>query len=441
MPSQTNTPHDYRNDLVSVLQVLFKRKVLIISGVIVVTVLSLILSLTLPKVYRSEGFFQFSDPSKESQNPLFTVASQLLESSRMVMLSQLKDQGLLTMLKDLNIELDQPEHFHVVTIQHFKKYASAYGNYQDFLRYVSHIKELEPVEYEKLKSQIRTAGQFTNLAREIYALSRDDLKNVGQTLLQEKNYVVGVELFMEGDTPKTAQRYLRVLGQFIGYSILSEKLNEYASGSLNESSMLMTRYDNYIIDNQAALERLKQKRDQLQALYKKYPAAGKQDNRQVVDLGDDGQHYLSLTTQIIGVESRIIAVQQLLEQFQLEREKTLLYTAFFSQLKDTLDEGKKALLPPLKVFEQTMDTFFTRQNLDSPVIRAVKNSLAVDLKRFDILAHKTLQFVSPPTLPGIPEWPRKSIFVAFGFIISLLIFCALAMALEFWKRHKNVIKG
>lgn len=441
MSSQNNTPQDYRNDLVSVLQVLFKRKILIISGVIAITILSLILSMTLPKVYRSEGFFQFSDPSKESQHPLFTVASQLLESSRMVMLSQLKDQGLLTMLKDLNIELDQPEHFHVVTIQHFKKYASAYGNYQDFLRFVKNGKELEAAEYDKLKGQIRTAGQFTGLTREIYALSRDDLKNVGQTLLQEKNYVVGVELFMEADTPQTAQRYLNVLGKFIGYSILSEKLNEFASGSLNESRMLVARYDNYIIDNQAALDQLKQKREKLQSLIKKYPSASKEGNRQVVDLGDDGQHYLSLTTQIIGVESRIIAVEQLLERFKLEQEKTHLYSAFFSQLKDKLDEGKKNLLPPLRIYDKAVSDYFTRKDLDTPVIRAVKNSLHVDFNRFDILANKTLQFVSPPTLPGIPEWPRKSIFVAFGFFISLILFCALAMALEFWKRHKNVIKG
>ncbi len=139
MADQNNTPDaagDYRDDMVGVLRVLFKRKWLIACGILAAAVLSIVLAMVLPKVYRSKGFFQFSDPSKENRGLLFTVASQLLESSKMVVRSQLKDLGMLTMLKDLNIELIEPEHFHVITIQKFKKYSSAFGNFQQFLAFV-----------------------------------------------------------------------------------------------------------------------------------------------------------------------------------------------------------------------------------------------------------------------------------------------------------------
>jgi hypothetical protein len=420
---------------------LFKRKLLIISGVLIITGLSLVMSMVLPKVYRSEGFFQFSDPTKEKQNLFFSVASQLLQSSRRVILSQLKDLGMLSVLKELDIELTQPEHFHVITIQQFKKYASSYRNYQDFLRFVHNGKYLSAEEFGNLKGQIINSGQFAGLTKEVYALSRDDLKHVGQTLMQEKNYVVGVEMQMEAETPKTAQRYLNLLGEFVRYSILAEKLNEYAAFNLNESQMLNARYGNYILDNQAVLKQLNQKRDTFQALYKKYPTYAKPGGRQVVELGDYGEHYLSLVTQIIGIESRIIDIEQLLESFKMEREKGLLYSRFFAKLKNTIDEGKTKSLLPLDVFKHLKTEFFKDKDAGNPVTRSLLNSLEVDINRFTILYNKTLQFVSGPTLPERPEWPRKSIFVSFGFFISLLLFCALALALEFWQRHKNTIKG
>ncbi|MCP5053195.1 MAG: hypothetical protein GY940_38880, partial [bacterium] len=257
MTVQKNTPpepNDYRNDFVGLLRALFKRKRLIIFGVLITTILSLVLAMVVPKTYRSEGFFQFSDPTKEKNNPLFSVASQLLESSKLVVLSQLKDLGMLRVLKDLNIELTQPDHFHVMTIQQFKKYSSAFGNYYEFLGFVRRNKLLEDEEFESLKGLINTTGQFSKLILEIYALSRDDLKNVGQTLLQEKNYVVGVELQIDAHQPATAQRFLNALGAFIRYSIFVERFNEYTSLNLNESQILASRYDNYILSNRAVLE-------------------------------------------------------------------------------------------------------------------------------------------------------------------------------------------
>ena len=108
--------NDYQNDLVGVLRTLFKRKWLIVSGVIAFTLLSLVLSIILPKVYRSEGFFQFSDPTKEQANAFFSTASGLLESSKLLVLSQLKDLGMLDILKDLKIETVETQNFFIINI-------------------------------------------------------------------------------------------------------------------------------------------------------------------------------------------------------------------------------------------------------------------------------------------------------------------------------------
>jgi hypothetical protein len=443
MADQNNTPDStghYQGDMVGILHALFKRKWLVVFGIIGTTLLALVLAMILPKTYRSEGFFQFSDPSKEKLNPLFDVASQMLESSKLVVYSQLKDMGMLSVLKELEFELPDPKDSFVISIQKFKKYSSAFGSYQAFLSFVKRNKLLDENEFKEILSRIRDSGQFSKLRNAIYALSRDDLKDVGQTLLREKNYVVGVELEFEASSTKSAQRSLAALGEFIRFSIFSEKIKEWAAKSFNESNITAARFSNYIITNQAALKQLQRKRERLQALYGKYPAFSKLENRQVVALGDDGDRYLSLVAQLVGVESRIIDLERLLATIEIERQKNLLFSKFFTELKKTLDKKPGSGARLSQTIETLKNEFFKKEDMNDPVTRSVLNSLNIDIDQLQTLYDKTLQFVSGPSRPTIPEWPRKSIFMIFGFFIGILIFISLALVLEFWEKHKSLIR-
>jgi len=431
--------NDYRGDLVGVLRTLFKRKWLVVSGIVLFTLLSLLLSFILPKVYRSEGFFQFSDPSKEQSDPFFSVASQLLESSKLAVLSQLKDLGMLNVLKNLNIEFDRSENFFVITLQDFKKYSSSFNNYQRFLEFVKQGNYLDKTELKNLKKRIKNSSQLSKRTREVYALSRDDMKNVGQTLLQEKNYVVGVELEMEAAQPGTARRFLSAFGEFIRFRIFYEKLNEYITLHTNEFKTLTRKYDNYILNNNAVLAELLKKREKLRTLYKKYPAFSKIEKNQVISLEDTGERYLSLVAQIIGIETRILDLEQLVEHFKFEKRKNELFSGFFDELKKMPDKKFSSGEQVLKEIDALKDAFFKEKDPGNPGTQAVLNSIAIDRERFNTLFYKTLRFVSGPSLPEVPQWPRKSIFVIFGFFIGTLLFFSIALVLEFWNKHKKLI--
>jgi hypothetical protein len=433
--------NDYQNDLVGVLRIFYKRKVLIISGIVIFCLVALILSYILPKEYCSEGFFQFSDPSKEQSNVIFSVASQLLESSKLLVFSQLKDLGMLDVLKDFYIEFEEPPHFFIVTIQDFKKYSSSYNNFQKFLEFVKVNKFLNEKEFSYLSSLIKNPGQFSKYTSEIYALSRDDLKNVGQTLLQEKNYVVGLDMEFITNQRERAQRFLKILGDFIRFCIFYEKINEYATASLNEFKTLVAKYDNYILNNQSILSQLVKKREELNRLYKKYPAFSRIDSRQVIELGDVGQRYLSLTTQIVGIESRIIDIENLVESFKGEKQRCELFCEFFRGFKKRLDQPHFNGEQIFKEAENFKGTFLSGKDQKDPIIRTVTNSINIGLEKFNMLYYKTLRFVSGPSLPLKPQWPRKSIFLITGFFLGVILFIFIALILEFWNRHKGLIKS
>ena len=448
MSNQNNTENgshqdpinDYRADMVGILRALYKRKWLVVFGIPGFTAFALLLSLILPKTYRSEGFFQFSEPSREQTDVLFSTASRFLESSHLMVFSQLKELGMLEMFKELKLEVSEPLNFFVVSLQDFKKYSSSFRNYQEFLGFVKRNKLLEPKEFEYLRGHIKDSRQLAKLVQETYALSRDDLKNVGQTLTQEKNYIVGVELEMEAPQPKMAQRILTVLGQFIRFKIFYEKINEYMAANLNEFKSLAAKYDNYILNNQAVRQQLLKKRDSLQALYKKYPASASTAAWQVTGLKDNSERYLTLASQVIGAESQIIEMEQLLDSFKIEKRKSELYVAFFNELKNIAEKKYTNGEQLFKEITALSENFFNKGNADDPEARGVRNSIAIDLEKFNTLFYKTLRFISGPSLPEFPEWPRKSIFVIFGIFLGTLIFLATALILEFWSKNKGLIK-
>jgi len=420
MPEEKNKPNNYSNDFVSLLHALFKRKWLVIIGILAVTLISVVLSLTQAKVYRSNGFFQISDPSIEKKDLFFSVASQLLESSSLAVFTQLKDQGVSDVFNALSIEQINMDHFHVMSIQQFKKFSSAFRNYGGFLKYAKANNYLEDGEEQKIRQLVPGGGAFSKLSRESYALTQKDYTNVGQTLMRAdpSNYIVGVSLRFSGYSKKAAHRYLTAMGEFVRFIIFYEKFKEHVAYNENEASTMISRYDNYIIRNNLSLELLKKKRDRLMKL------PGKQAEQQRAI-----------------VESRILDLEQLVAAFQVEKEKSQLFNLFFQALKTRLET------PPINgpqvftLLEELQKEFFKDKEIQDPVVRSVKNTLDIDSSRFQTYFYKTLRFVSGPSMPGGPFWPKKSTFVIFGLFLGTLFFIALALVLEFWERHKSAITG
>jgi hypothetical protein len=60
----TEETYDGEIDLNSIFAVLWKRRKLILFGTLGATLLSIGISLILPRVYRSEGFYQLGNPTK-----------------------------------------------------------------------------------------------------------------------------------------------------------------------------------------------------------------------------------------------------------------------------------------------------------------------------------------------------------------------------------------
>jgi Chain length determinant protein len=426
MLEQRNNANDIKMDFVNVLHTLFKRKWLVIGGIVLVVFIAFLLASILPKEYNSSAFLQISDPSKEKEDMFFAVASQLLESSSLAVYTQLQDQGLMDLFKSFQIDKIEPQHFHVMTTQKFKKYAPSFRSLSGFLAFAKGNKYMDDKEAAKFKALYSGRNQFSKSTREVYALSAIDLKNLAAIRQQAENYIVGVKLNIRANDRETTQKYGNALGHYVRFSIFNAKINEYVAFQLNEANVLVDRYDNYILKNLASLELLKKKRDNLQKLYKKYPNFTRFDNPQ---LGNG----------IVTVETRIQDLEQLIAGFRQDREKSLLFKEFFQVLKKQLDKRVINGKMIFKACEEVVSEFFKDKAIDDGAVRWVKNAINIDMNRFDTYYTRTLQLVSGPSLPGSPSWPRRAYFMILGLFLGVLFFVALALLLEFWENHRGII--
>ena len=427
----------FERDFLDVLRALYRRRWLVVGGVLAVAVLSLLASVFSAKTYRSTGFFQLSDPYQSRISSVFSVASRFLESSQFLVLSQLKEAELLPVLevlKDKELPFGEVPNPYILTIQDFKKFSSAYRSGHGFLTFAQHNGELAEGELEQLRAA--AGGGVSKWISGVYALSRDEMKDIWRSLENQQNFVSGVNVRFEAGTPDLAKKGLGLLGRYIAFATLRERVRDYIAANLSEFTLLAGRYGNDILRYQGLIRQLGGQKADMLKLKKRYP--GRAAGQQLMSLGGNGRRYLSVETQVIGLESRIIDLQAMIATFVAEKKKAELYLGYFTQCKGLQLNGAKngsALLAALEKF--TQDFFSANETADGA--SEVRNSLTTDLKRFSILHQESLRFVSGPTSPTAPSGPRKSVYLLFGLFLGGLIFVALALFLEFWRRHKDYI--
>ena len=217
-------------DLVQLVKVLIKRKWVIIGGTIIITLLAVIISLLLPKVYKSEGFFQLGRGVDVDLDELKEIQEKIRKDFQENMLDNqtLQNNMLLNeTLQDTKLMMMN------VSIPDYKKYASQFTNPQKFLQFVKKKRDIE--EFGDLRQSMRTSEDLGQWIEPVYAYSKKELKELAQNAKDISNFVLGVQLLGEQAAPEKAQAVVNIIGEFIKDSILYGKLRDYIATGLNKT--------------------------------------------------------------------------------------------------------------------------------------------------------------------------------------------------------------
>lgn len=414
---------DYQNDFVKITHTLFKRKWLITLGVIIFTILSIIISFALPKVYKSEAFYLLSGP----HIPL----EKTIEKPEIS-----KDEILSEYFKPMEEKILSIED--KISVLEYKKYSSLFTSPRRFIHFIEEKNLFKGKELERIKANINTPQDLSKRINTVYSYSKEDLQKVAQISAEEETFVLGVNLVQEDNSPQNAQTFVETMGEFIRDSIIYCKLRDYMSTKYNYSATRSRKYENLIIDADFNLNQLTQKIQDIQSIYSKYPQSSRIENRQVVSVEKEGYRYLSPITQLVGIESRIADIKEELSTYQREKEKAEINYEFFSQMKELVEKNESGE-DIFQGFLSLKEEFFKKKDLTDDTVKEVFNQLKIDVEIFKTLFNENMRFIYGPSLPQVPIKPRKPVIVIAGFFIGLFLFVFLAFVIEFWMRHKKSI--
>lgn len=394
-------------DLSSIFAVLWKRRKLIIFGTLGAFLLAIVISFILPRVYRSEGFYQLGNPTK-----------MIAENEK----SAIKDIA--------SIGLPVPL---------YKRIATQFFSPNRFKLIASKDNLFGEEELKKIKDNYRSPTDINNWIKPVYAFTKEDAREFAQIGQVGSNSVIGLNLAYEADSPENASAYVSFFGNYIRDSLMYVTLYNYITDGYSNTVSAMNNNENEIIDLQFKLLQNTNKLKDIRSILSNYPESAKIENRQLVSVQDGGSRFLAPVTQLVGIESTLADLRRDLAELERDREKLTVFAEYFtrcfSELPKIGEQGESLFL----LLKSIKDEVFKNKDLSTDEVKKVFNNLSIDLQMFDLAFFKKSRFISGPTIPTVSIKPRKILIVIVWSFTTFFLLVIWAFVSHWWQGNKKAI--
>jgi LPS O-antigen subunit length determinant protein (WzzB/FepE family) len=414
---ETNSPEELCDDEIDLslfFAVLWKRRKLIVFGTLGATLLSIGISLLLPRVYRSEGFYQLGNPTKKlSENEKSTKK---------------KTESITKKTASIG-----------VPVPLYKSGSTQFFNPNRFQLIAGQDKSFKEEDLKKLAANFKKAEDINKWIKPVYAFSKEDAREFSQLPQDESNSVIGLNLAYEADSPESASAYVSYFGKYIRDCLLYATLYNYVMDGYSNSISEMNKIENDIIDMKFQLLQNANKMKDIRAILTNYPESAKMENRQLVSVQEGGDRFLAPVTQLVGIESTLADLRRGLAELERDREKLTARAEYFSRSHSELlkvgEQGESLFL----MLKSIKDEVFKNKDLGKDEVKEVVNNLSIDLQTFDLNFFSNSRFISGPTIPTEHIKPRKSLIAIVSCFISFLLLVILAFISHWWQGNRKAI--
>jgi LPS O-antigen subunit length determinant protein (WzzB/FepE family) len=402
----------------SILAVLWNRRKLIIYGTATATLLSIAISFLLPKVYRSEGFFQLGNPSKKIVE---------IEIDKMT----IKE---MPSIAKKTAQIGMPVFL-------YKKISSQFFDLNRLYQMAKQQKGFNEEDLQIIENRLKKPEDISKLIKPVYALAKEDLREFVQIPQDESNSVIGLNLSYEAYSAEKAYAHVSFFGKFVRDCLLYLTLKDYVMEGYSKTISQLHKNDNDIIKIQFDLSQNINKLKDIQAIFSKYPESKTIESRQmVVSIKEGGDRFMSPLIQLVGIESALADLHRDLAELERDREKLSVKSEYFSRCYNELakvDENGETLFLRLTSIKEEV---FNKRDLSKNEVKEVFNELNIDLQTYDFTFFLYSRFISGPTLPTEPIRPWKSLIILLSFFGSFFFLIAFAAFFHWWQGHTKSIK-
>ena len=404
-------PYEDEINLAPIFQILYRRRKFILYGTLLAALLSFLIALLLPRIYRSEGFYAFTSQRGSEKE---------------------KD-------KDKDKDKDRTLRISTMAIPDFKKYQKRFTNPLLFQNFIKRKGLLSQEDLSMVSKYIQSSEDLNKLISPAYAYAKEDLKVLAGIPPDTQNYVIGVQLNWEAKGPDKARALVIILGVFLRNTSMYNLLYDYINANYTVFANDIRKFENDNLITKFNLEQLTLKADRVKSILKRYPSAGAAENRQVVSVGEGGYNYLSPATQLVGVESQVADLMEKSAKEIRHKEISQINYNFFNEARKFFGKDENGDLVYNNLVE-LQNQFFKNLDLNKDTHREVYNTLLNDMEIFRFTFYESYRFVSEPNLPLKPFKPKKGTIVIIATILAFFVFIFLAFLIEWWKNNKSFIK-
>jgi hypothetical protein len=435
-----NDENDDAIDLISLFLVIWKRRKLIVLGTLGITFLAAIVSVMLPKVYLSTGFYQlgvggvplgiggapvssFFLIEKDQFSPFVKNGNELSKPS---------------FENSADLRKSTVKNGNELSIPSFKSSSVRFYN-PERLKFFADYK-IMPDIWEKISVSFKNSEDIRKRIKPIYAHSKEDARETGGSLpTDQKNVVIGVELSYESDSPQHAQNIVSFLGEYVKDCLRYDHLFYYIQNGFNTAEIELNKIDNLIMDYHFMISQYTNKVIDIQTILTKYPDSARTEDRQVVSVQEGGYHYLSPVSQLVGIESKLADLRSELAETQRIKEKLVISRTYFSICKDLLEKADSSgnfLLSQLVVIKSEL---LKDLNSEQDTTKESINHVSLDIQRFMNL-YANYRFISGPSIPEKHIKPNKRVIVMVTFFASFFVLIMVSFFIEWWQNSKKIIQ-
>ncbi len=372
-------------DLFDLFRILWKRKLFILSGVFIITFLSVVIVFMLPKYYKCNGILRFSTKGKK------------------------------------------------ISLIDYKDYSLIFTDRDNFYRFLSNNVK----DKNKLRLIIDGMKKVnpSKAIKPIYAYTKEDIKNFGKIKDETVNFIIGVKISHRCKNPEKTGEIVKLLGSFIRESIVDKKIYDYISSNYYRSKDLIVKYNDKTFHAKFNINLLEKKKGDILMILKKYPDSRKMNSFQLVSTDNGGYRYLSPVNQIVGIESQIADLKQSLAFYKRNKDIEQIKIIFFRELKQKIID-KKTVVHVYRTFLKEFDFFLKKLDLKGDIGKKVYNDLSVAVEKFKKVYNEDIRFNPPLTISARPVKTNKKLIIFSAFFFSILFFSLLSFLLEGGKENK-----
>jgi len=371
---------DEEISLIELFEILWKRKIFIISGVGVFFVITVMFFILYPLQYQSSGFLSLSSNSYRMLLPDYKKASLMFFNKKLFELYSLN--------KMKNEE-----------------------KWKSFLNGLLLSKHVKPV----------------------YAYTEEDRKKMGG-FKEIENYVVGVKITVKNKSETLAKTSVSLMGEFIRDSIFYQKLREFIIAKFGSAKVYIENLNKRELSSLFTMRLLNEKRAMLNAILRKYKSSQKVYEKQIIPMDKGSYQYLSPVIQLIGVETQISELKVSLLRIEREKKKTELIIAFLEKIIPRMKEIKSGS-NLLELWNKKFETFFSEKKGENDFVREVKCSLDASVLGIEDRFYRKIGFSSDTIKVSKIRYPVKKITFLVLFF-SFLLFSFIALLIEGSKEEK-----